>query len=205
MAHTEPRIDECISKSADFAKPVLNHLRSIIHSACPEVKETIKWGFPNFEYAGSILCSMASFKQHCAFTFWLGSLMSDPYKILAVVGEKTSMGQLGQIKTIADLPADEILTQYIREAMTLIEKKIKKPVKEKISSKEPEMPGSLLSALQQNENALKNFEKLSPSHKKEYVEWMTEAKTEATRNKRISTTIEWLQEGKSRNWKYMKK
>jgi len=94
MPHTDPRIDEYILKSADFAKPVLNHLRSIIHGACPQVKETIKWSFPNFEYAGSILCSMASFKQHCAFTFWLGSLMSDPYKILAGVGEKTSMGIL---------------------------------------------------------------------------------------------------------------
>jgi uncharacterized protein YdeI (YjbR/CyaY-like superfamily) len=204
MPHTDPRIDEYILKSADFAKPVLNHLRSIIHGACPEVKETIKWGFPNFEYAGSILCSMASFKQHCAFTFWLGSLMSDPHKILAGVGEKTSMGQLGQIKTLNDLPADEILTQYVKEAMMLIEKGIKKPVKENFSSKEPEIPNYLLSALQQNENALKNFEKLSPSHKKEYLEWITEAKTEATRNKRISTTIEWMLEGKSRNWKYMK-
>lgn len=204
MAHTEPQIDEYILKSADFAKPVFNHLRSIIHSACPEVKETIKWSFPNFEYARSILCSMASFKQHCAFTFWLGAQMSDPYKILAGVGEKTSMGQLGQIKTIADLPSDEIMTQYIKEATTLINKGIKKPVKEKVSLKEPEIPGYLLSALQQNEIALKNFEKLSSSNKKEYLEWITEAKTEATRNKRITATIEWMQEGKSRNWKYMK-
>ncbi len=104
-----------------------------------------------------------------------------------------------------DLPADEILTQYVKEAMTLIEKGIKQPKKEKTSSlKELEIPEYLVSALQQNENALKNFEKLSPSHKKEYIEWITEAKTEATRNKRISTTIEWMLEGKSRNWKYMK-
>ena len=204
MAPTEPRIDEYISKSADFAKPILNHLRSLIHNACPEVKETIKWSFPNFDYGGSILCSMASFKQHCAFTFWLGSRMSDPYKILAGVGEKTSMGHLGQIKTLQDLPSDEILMQYIKEAMALIDKGTKMPKKEKTSLKELEIPQYFLTALHQNEKALKNFEKFSPSHKKEYIEWIVDAKTEATRNKRLSTAIEWIEEGKGRNWKYMK-
>lgn len=124
MPAHDPRIDEYISKSADFAKPVLNHLRKIVHTACPGAEETIKWGMPHFEFAGGILCSMAAFKQHCAFVFRLASLMSDPEKLLTV-GEKDAMGHFGQIKSVADLPSEEILIKYIKEAMALNEKEPK--------------------------------------------------------------------------------
>ncbi|MDB5250406.1 MAG: hypothetical protein JWQ40_4800 [Segetibacter sp.] len=203
MPHFDPRIDDYISKSAEFAKPVLNHLRDIVHTACPDVKETMKWSFPNFEYAGSILCSMASFKQHCSFGFWLGSLMSDPDNLLQKVGEKTSMGNFGPIKSIGDIPPAEMMVKYIKEAMALNEKgtKIKKKQATPLT-KEIQIPPALSVALADNKTALNTFEKFSPSHKKEYIEWITEAKTEATRAKRIATTIEWLVEGKSRNWKY---
>ncbi len=202
MEHFDTRIDAYILKSADFAKPILNHLRSIVHNACPQVKETIKWSFPNFEYSGSILCNMAAFKQHCTFGFWLGSLMNDRYGLLSNVGEKTAMGHFGQIKSLEDLPSNSILTEYIKEAMLLIEKGVKAQKKEKVKLKELEIPDYFKSALQKNNTALSYFEKLSPSHKKEYLEWLNEAKTETTRNKRVSTAIEWLEEGKSRNWKY---
>ncbi len=204
MPVTDPRIDEYISKSADFAKPVLTHLREIVHKACPEVKETIKWGMPHFDYAGGILCSMAAFKQHCAFVFRLASLMTDPDKLLTI-GEKAAMGHFGQIKSVADLPSEKVLVNYIKEAMALNEKGTKIPRKEKAAAaKEIEIPPYFLDALKQNRAVYTTFEKFSPSHKKEYVEWITEAKTEATRKKRIATALEWLAEGKSRHWKYSK-
>ncbi len=205
MAAIDPRIDEYISKAEDFAKPILNHLRAVIHTACPGVKETMKWSFPHFEYAGGILCSMAAFKQHCAFGFWLGSKMKDPEKLLAKVGERSAMGHFGKIKNLGDLPSDEVLIKYIKEAMALNAEgvKISKKVKDAIQ-KEMEVPSYFLDALKQNSAALSAFEKFSPSHKKEYVEWINEAKTEVTRDKRIATALEWIGEGKSRHWKYNK-
>ena len=203
MPTHDPRVDEYISKSADFAKPVLTYLRDVVHKACPDVNETIKWNFPNFEYAGGILCSMAAFKQHCVFGFWLASLMTDPNKLLTI-GEKTAMGHLGQIKSIADLPPEKVLVKYIKEAMLLNEKGAKISKKKVTEIKEVEVPPYFLDALRQNKTAYSTFEKFSPSHKKEYLEWITEAKSEATRNKRIATALEWLEEGKPRLWKYSK-
>lgn len=199
----DERIDVYIEKSAEFAQPILNHLRAIIHKAVPDVHETMKWSFPHFEYKKSILCSMASFKQHCSFGFWLGSLMNDTDNILKSVGE-SGMGQFGKITKIEDLPSEEIITQYIYQAVQLIDsgaKLIKKPA---TTSKEIEIPTILQEALSLNEKAKATFEKFSPSHRKEYIAWILEAKTEATRERRVVTTIEWLSEGKSRNWKYEK-
>ncbi len=205
MPAYDPRIDAYIERSAEFAKPILNHLREIIHKACPDVQETMKWSFPNYEFAGSILCSMASFKQHCAFGFWLGSLMSDPEKIMKSSGEKNAMGHFGQLKRVTDLPSDAVLTRYIKEAMALNEKGVKVIKKGNASdTKEVEVPSYFLDALKKNLSAFEAFQKSSPSHKKEYIEWITEAKSEATRSKRISTALEWLAEGKSRHWKYKK-
>ncbi len=128
---------------------------------------------------------MAAFKQHCTFGFWLASLMTDPYKLLAV-GEKASMGHFGRINKVADLPSEKVLIAYIKEAMALNEKGAKIPRKEKAAAtKEIEVPAYFLDALKQNEAAFSTFEKFSPSHKKEYLEWITEAKTEATRIKEL--------------------
>lgn len=205
MSAIDPRVDEYISKAAEFAKPILHHIRKIVHSACPDVKETMKWSFPHFEYSGGILCSMAAFKHHCAVTFWLASKMKDPHQLLQVAGERTAMGQFGQIKRLSDLPADEVLTEYINEAMRLTEEGVKLERKVKPStSKDLEVPSYFSDALNQNAAAFSAFAKFSPSHKKEYVEWITEAKTEATRQKRMATALEWIAEGKPRNWKYNK-
>ncbi len=202
--HTDERIDEYISKSANFAKPILTNLRNVVHKACPQVKETMKWSFPHFEYAGRNLCSMASFKQHCAFTFWLGSVMKDEDKLLSTGSDKTAMGHFGQIKSLNDLPPDNILEQYIKEAMVLNEKGIKAPKKGKATLTELEVPEFFMTALKKTRNALSNFKKFSPSQKKEYVEWLTEAKTEDTKNRRLQMAIEWIEEGKDRHWKYKK-
>jgi uncharacterized protein YdeI (YjbR/CyaY-like superfamily) len=206
MKQTDPRVDAYILKSADFAIPILEYLRALVHTTCPEAKETIKWSFPNFDYHGSIMCSMASFKQHCSFGFWLASRMTDPHNLLSTGDEKSSMGQLGKIKSLADLPAEEHLIGFIEEAMALIDSGVKQQRPEKRS--EPKflvIPDYVPEALSKSPGALKNFNNFSYSNKKDYIEWFEEAKTEATRNRRIETAIEWIEEGKSRNWKYEKK
>lgn len=204
MPVTNQRIDDYIANSAAFAKPILERLRHVVHDGCPDVTETIKWSFPHFDYKGSILCSMASFKQHCTFGFWLASLMKDPDGILSV-NERTAMGHLGQIKSVDDLPSDAVLKRYIKQAMQLIDsgaKLVKKP-----SRADPAaliIPDYFKAALAKNKKANEKFENFPYSHKKEYVMWITEAKTDTTRQKRIDTAIEWIAEGKGRNWKYEK-
>lgn len=203
MPVIDQRTDAYIDKSASFAKPILQHLRNLVQKACPDVTETMKWSFPHFDYKGSILCSMASFKQHCTFGFWLGSIMKDPEGILHSGSEKTAMGHLGQIKSITDLPSDTILIRYIHQAMKLIDSGTKLPKKlPAATDKTVIVPDYFLAALQSNTAALKRFEAFPYSHKKEYVMWITEAKTEVTRQKRMATAIEWIAEGKGRNWKY---
>lgn len=203
MPDIDPRIDAYIEKSEAFAKPILLHLRQLVHTACPEVKETIKWSFPHFEYKGTI-CSMASFKQHCAFSFAKPSLMKDADKFLEK-GEHTGMGHFQRITRISDLPSDRKMIAYIKEAVELNEKNIK--VARKISKVKTDLviPALLQDALKRNKTAAEIFSSFSYSARKEYIEWINEAKTDATRDKRIQTAVEWISEGKGRNWKYEKK
>jgi uncharacterized protein YdeI (YjbR/CyaY-like superfamily) len=194
------KIDGYIERSADFAKPILNHLRELVHEACPDVEEKWKWSFPNFDHKGPF-CSMAAFKQHCAFGFWKASLMKDPHKILGASSE--AMGQMGRITKLEDLPPDDVLIAYIKEAKELNDKGIKLPARPKSTEKkELVIPDYLTTALEQNAKAQETFENFRYSHKKEYVEWLTEAKTEDTRDKRLAKAIEQMSEGKSRHWKY---
>lgn len=204
MKNTDERIDAYIAKSADFAKPILTHLRALVHEACPEIRETWKWSFPHFDYRG-IVCSMAAFKQHCSFGFWKASLMKDAGKLLTNGSE--AMGQLGQLKSLADLPPDAALIAYIKEAVELNEKGVKLPPRTVAADakKELEIPEYLVAALEGSAQAAETFENFSYSNKKEYVEWLAEAKTPDTRAKRLATAIEWMSEGKSRHWKYAKK
>ena len=199
MPTVDPRIDAYIEKSADFAKPVLTHIRELVHKACPEIQETMKWSFPHFDYKGMV-CSMASFKQHCAFGFWKQSLLEQD----AFPAEKTAMGSFGRIASVKDLPPDKVMIDLIHQAVELNEKGIKIAKKPAATKADVVVPKDLTAALAKNKNAKTTFEKFSPSHKREYVGWIEEAKTEATRNKRLATTIEWLSEGKSKNWKYEK-
>lgn len=204
MENRDPRTDTYIEKSAAFAQPILTHIRQLVHQACPEIIETTKWGFPHFEYNG-VLCSMASFKQHCALGFWKATLMSDPYKLFSEI-DKPAMGHFGQIRSLADLPADNILLEYLQEAVQLNIANIKKPDRTKSATlKEIEVPDYFREALSKNESAQNTFADFSNSNKKEYISWITEAKAENTRQKRLETAIKWLAEGKIRNWKYVKK
>ena len=203
MPTNDERIDTYIANAQPFAQPILKHIRAIVHKACPGVEETIKWGFPHFEYKGAILCSTAAFKQHCAFGFWKASIMKDPEKILHV-GEKASMGHFNKISSLKDLPSDEIFIAYIKQAAKLNEDEVALPAKSKavVAAKSLVVPDYVQRALKKDKKAMEVFNAFAPSHRKEYLQWITEAKTEPTRNKRIETMIGWLKEGKSRNWKY---
>ena len=200
----DPRVDAKIEKAEEFAKPILAHLRNLVHQACPDVEENIKWGSPSFEYSGAILCFMASFKNHCAFGFWKGDLLFEDEEALQKIG-KTAMGELGKITSLADLPKDEVIIRIVKKAMIFNEKGIKAPRYTKKTNKEDlEMPEDLEHLLIENPIAKRVFDEFSYTNQKDYLEWITEAKTEITRNKRLATTIEWLLEGKIRNWKYVK-
>lgn len=204
MTNYDNRVDEYIKKAAPFAQPILTHLRDLVHEACPDATETIKWSFPHFEYGGSILCSMAAFKKHCTFGFWKAALMNDPKGILEAIG-KTAMGQLGQVTDISDLPADKIIKGFILQAVKLTDEGIKLPSRSKQASQsELLIPEYFLKAIEKNKAAFKTFKGFSQSNKKEYITWITEAKTETTREKRLAQAIEWMAEGKIRNWKYIK-
>ncbi|MFN3916173.1 MAG: YdeI/OmpD-associated family protein [Flavobacteriales bacterium] len=196
------RVDAYITNSAEFAQPILSHFRNLVHECSPETSETIKWGSPCFEYKGMI-CSMASFKAHCNFSFWKGKELNDKHGVLIPVGN-TAMMSFNKIKSINDLPEDSIIKDLIIQAIEQNKKEIPKIQKTK-TSKELEMPKFILDALKTNTEIEKTFHNFSYSHKKEYIEWICEAKKEETKSKRVETMLEWLSEGKSRNWKYEKK
>lgn len=200
MGTRDPRVDAYIEKSADFARPILRHLRELVHATIPDVQEDIKWGMPAFMYKG-MLCGLAAFKEHAAFNLWKHSLI--------VGGDRPedAMGSFGRITSLADLPPDDELAGYLREAKRLNDEGVKAPRREKApeEKKEYAMPDDFAAALEANPAAKATYDGFPPSKRKDYLEWITEAKTEATRRKRLDTSIEWLAEGKSRMWKYEKR
>jgi uncharacterized protein YdeI (YjbR/CyaY-like superfamily) len=196
MGSRDPRIDAYIDKSAEFARPILTHLREVVHGACPEVEETLKWKAPSFEYKG-LLCGMAAFKQHCAFGFWKHELVTGKSD-----RSEEAMGSFGRITSVEDLPSRRILTGYVKRAMELNEQGIKAP-RTKTAPKGPlKVPEDLKEALRKNARARATFEAFSPSHKREYVEWIVAAKREETRRRRLSTALAWMSEGKTHHWRY---
>lgn len=199
--HTTVAVDQYIVNTSEFAIPILTHLRKLVHQADARVEEKIKWGMPFFDFKGTV-CHMAAFKNHCAFGFWKGAIMDDHYQIFK---ERTeAMGWLGQIRSFSDLPEDDILIAYIQQAIKLNEEGRKLPPKPKTIKTEIIVPQYFLEELQKDPTALNIFQNFSPSSKKEYVSWLEEAKTEATKQKRLETALEWIGEGKTRMWKYKK-
>lgn len=192
----DPRIDAYIARSAAFAQPILEELRERVHAACPNVEESIKWGMPAYLHAGAILCSMAAFKQHASFGYWKHAL---------VVGEgepRQGMGSYGKFSVPADLPAKRVMAAHIRRAMKLNEEGVKSPSRRTPGKPAADVPADLAAALRGNGAARKAFEGFPPSAKRDYIEWITEAKREETRRRRLAQAIEWMAEGKRRNWKY---
>lgn len=195
MAKTDPRIDAYIAKSAEFARPVLDHIRKTVHAACPSCEETIKWGMPFFTYGGRPLANMAAFKAHCAFGLWNGG---------GTLPDKSeAMGQLGRIASLEDLPPKASLAKMVKTQMAVIdagESVKRKPKQEARPS--PEVPPDLAAALEKNAKARKAYESFPPGAQREYVEWIVEAKREETRNSRLAQAVEWMAQGKRRHWKY---
>ena len=202
----DPRIDAYIEGAAPFAQPILSHVRDLVHEACPQVEETVKWGMPTFVHAGGILCGMAAFKQHASFGFWKHAL---------VVGEggqadtapgddrpRDGMGSYGKLASLKDLPPKKTLLAHIRKAMQLNEDGVKAPARKSAPKPPPEAPADLVTALKKNKAAQAAYDAFPPGCKREYVEWIVEAKREETRAKRLAQAVEWMAEGKRRNWKY---
>jgi uncharacterized protein YdeI (YjbR/CyaY-like superfamily) len=198
-----PRVDAYIAKAAPFAQPILTHIRELAHKACPDVEEEIKWGMPFFVLHGVILGHMAAFKQHCAIGFW-GPEMHAVLREDGLLSED-GMGALGKVSSLKDLPSDKKLLNYYRQAAGLVAsgQRTKSIVRPRKSSKPaPEVPSELATALKKNKAAAKVFAGFSPSCQREYTDWIADAKRPETRQKRIATAIEWIAEGKQRNWKY---
>jgi uncharacterized protein YdeI (YjbR/CyaY-like superfamily) len=196
----DPRIDAYINKSAPFAQPILTHLRRLVHQTVPGIEESIKWSMPFFTYKGQMFGNIAAFKQHCSFGLFGGAMKA----WFAEQGiDNDGMGSLGKITTLKDLPPSMVLTGYIRQAAAFIDDGAKTMTRPKKASRPaPETPAELAAALKKNKTAQKVWTNFSPSCQREYVDWITEAKREETKQKRITQAIEQIAEGKQHNWKY---
>ena len=192
MGRKDPRVDAYVARSTPFARPILRRLRAVVHRGCPEVVEEIKWGMPHFNYKG-MFCGMAAFKEHCVFGFWNRAMTIDR--------NEEAMGQFGCLQTLSDLPPERVLIGYVRLARKLADDGIRVgPIRK--ARKPLPVPPTLTSALRKKAGALARFRKLTPSQQRDYSEWITEAKADATRDKRLATAVQWIAAGKSRNWKY---
>lgn len=200
MGTRDPRVDAYIANSAEFAQPILTLLREVVHDACPDVQETMKWSMPFFDYHG-VMCNMAAFKQHATFGFWKGSRIPGLAPNSASGG--ASMGNLGRITSVKDLPSRKVIGGYVKAAMRLNEDGV---VVHKRKAPKPEsaVPPELAAALKKNRKAAATWENFPPGHRREYATWIAEAKREETKAKRVAQAVEWLAEGKARNWKYQK-
>lgn len=204
MGKRIPQVDAYIAKAAPFAQPILEKIRDAFHAASPDIEETMKWSAPFFDYKG-VLGNMAAFKNHVSWGFWKAQLMKDPHKLLSPSGESGTMFG-GKASDVKDLPSKKVLVEYVKEAMRLNEEGVKIKRAPSTRSDTPlEIPADLAGALKKDKKAKAAFDGFSPSQKREYVEWLVDAKQEATRAKRLATAMEWIAEGKTRHWKYQKK
>lgn len=199
MASKDPRIDSYIVESAEFARPILTHLRKIIHQGCPEIVETIKWGSPFFDYHG-LLCGFVAFKAHCSLLFWRDIDVDHFLPKTNTTGG--GMGQFGKLTSLADLPKDVVLLACIRSAVEQRDSPASKTKRVRQPAKAAPVPSDLKKALSGNAKAAETFKNFAPSHRREYIDWITDAKRPETRERRLQTTLKWLVEGKSQNWKY---
>jgi uncharacterized protein YdeI (YjbR/CyaY-like superfamily) len=195
------RVDAYAEGLEAFAKPVFAHLRALVHRACPEAVEAIKWGIPHFDYRGEAMCIFAAYKRHCSFSFWKDSLMADA-RLQANADLPAAQRFMGKLTSLADLPPDDDIASWIEEAMSLNERGIKLPPRKSAGPKEVGIPAAFAERLAANPEAKAIFDSKSASFQKEYHVWIGDAKTDATRDKRINEALAWIAEGKGRFWKY---
>jgi uncharacterized protein YdeI (YjbR/CyaY-like superfamily) len=196
----DPAVDEYIANAQPFAQPILSHLRGLIHQHCPAVEEAIKWGLPHFDHAGEMMCILSSHKAHCSFSFWKESIMSDE-RLRANPELPAAKRFMGRITSLADLPGDEVLGALLQEAVALNEKGVKLPPREPKTPQDIAIPEAFAEQLAADPAAKAVFESKSPSFRKDYLVWITDAKTDATRDKRIAESLAWIAEGKGRFWR----
>jgi uncharacterized protein YdeI (YjbR/CyaY-like superfamily) len=197
MPSRDRRIDAYIAKSADFAKPILIHIRAMVHAACPDAEETLKWGSPAYMHHG-ILCITAAFKAHCALVLWRAPL------IVGAVKSRDARGHFGKLTSVKDLPSKAVLVGLIKQAVKLNESGVKSSqrITPKAKKKPVPTPADLTAGLKKSAKAKAAWAEFAPSHRREYVEWITEAKRPETRAERLKTTLAWVKDGKQRHWKY---
>jgi len=203
MEQYDARVDAYIAKAAPFAKPILEYIRQVVHEASPKITETVKWGMPFFDYKGPV-CMMASFKQHLGFGFWKASRLNDPNGFVKGGDDEAAAGSFGRIEKMEDLPPADALKDFVLQIIVINESGVKEAKKPAAHKDEIAMPGDFNDLLSANPKALEHFFNFSPSKKKEYLEWIIESKSDATRQKRMEQALEWISEGKSRHWKYQK-
>jgi uncharacterized protein YdeI (YjbR/CyaY-like superfamily) len=203
MEQYDARVDAYIAKAAPFAKPILEYIRQVVHDASPKITETVKWGMPFFDYKGPV-CMMASFKQHLGFGFWKASRLNDPSGFVKGGDDEAAAGSFGRIEKMEDLPPADVLKDFVLQIIAINESGVKEPKKVAAPKVEITMPDDFNNLLASNPKALEHFFNFAPSKKKEYLEWIIESKSDATRQKRMEQALEWISEGKSRNWKYQK-
>lgn len=197
MGTRDPRVDAYIGKAQPFARPILTRIRQAVHAGCPDVVETIKWSVPAFEYKGP-LCGMAAFKAHCLMGFWKGALLKTKPTTIGL----DASGEFGRFTSLDDLPSEAAIVRMVREAAALNDAGIKVPRAAKAAKAPPRTPPYMAAAIARNKRAKQHFDAFSPSAKREYIEWVTGAKSDDTRARRLETAVQWISEGKRRNWKY---
>lgn len=199
MGQRDPRVDAYIAKSADFAQPILAYLRALVHEVCPDVQETLKWRMPTFLHEGRILCGLAAFKQHASFWFWRGMNLTDGWN------DRNGMGAFGKLASLEDLPPKKELVAHLTKAREFAAAGAKFVVAKKRAPKPaPKAPDDFAAALKKDKKALAVYAGFSPSCKREYIDWIVEAKRAETRARRLAQAVEWIADGKQRNWKYRK-
>jgi uncharacterized protein YdeI (YjbR/CyaY-like superfamily) len=197
MGKRDPRVDAYIAKARDFAKPILRSVRETVHRASPDIEEDMKWGTPTFMSSG-LVCGVAAFKQHCALLFWKAPL------IFPRNGGNEAFRRFRCLETVSDLPSRKELTAWVRKGIELNKAGVRMPRPRTAARKALKVPADLAHALKKNKKAQGTFDAFSPSHRREYIQWITEAKRDDTRARRLRTAIAQMAEGKPQNWKYMK-
>ena len=197
MGTRDKRIDAYIAKAAPFARPILTRIRADVHTACPDVEESLKWGAPAYLHHG-ILCISAAFKAHCALVLWRAPL------IAGAVKSRDSRGHFGKLTSVKDLPTKPVLVKLLKQAVTVNESGTRRSQRAAPKAKKAVLvPADLAAGLRKSAKARKEWADFSPSARREYIDWITEAKRPETRAERLKTTLQWVAQGKPRNWKYM--
>jgi hypothetical protein len=190
-----------------YAQPIFAHLRALIHTTCPDTDEAIKWSIPHFERDGDYLCIFAASPGHASFTFYKQQLMSDP-RLRDNLNLPAIKRFMGRLTSLSDLPDDATLAAMLQEAADLNARGVRLPDRAPKTPPVIDMPSAVATAvataLAANPAAQAVWDAKSAAWRKDYLVWITAAKTDPTRDARIAEALDWIADGKARFWKYQK-